>query len=37
MDLAGKVYEANAKANENASNNASDDSSDAQEAEYKEK
>ena len=37
MELAGKVYEANAKANESASNNASDDSSDAQEAEYKEK
>ncbi len=37
MELAGKVYEANAKVNGNASNNASDDSSDAQEAEYKEK
>lgn len=37
MELAGKVYEANAKANESASNSASDDSSDAQEAEYKEK
>ena len=37
MELAGKVYEANAKVNGNASNSASDDSSDAQEAEYKEK
>ena len=37
MELAGKVYEANAKASESASNGASDDSSDAQEAEYKEK
>ena len=37
MELAGQVYEANAKVNGNASNNASDDSSDAQEAEYKEK
>ncbi len=37
MELAGKVYEANAKTNESTSNNASDDSSDAQEAEYKEK
>ena len=37
MELAGKVYEANAKASESASNSASDDNSDAQEAEYKEK